>query len=110
MPNRLSPLLALPLAMVLASAPFIAGPAAADTSCRQVTAEYKSKYEPFISKFYNMTDQAAQCRLVKERRQEIRNFGTKLKGACAGTSTDTTRTARDDIETFALTALNICGP
>ena len=98
------------LALILSLAAFTAGPAAADTSCRQATSEYKSKYEPFISKFYNMTDQTAQCQLAKERRREIKNFGIKLKGACAGNSNEAIRNARDDIETFALTPLNICGP
>ncbi|TDH38966.1 hypothetical protein E2A64_07715 [Pseudohoeflea suaedae] len=92
------------------AAPVLVSPAAADTSCRQALGEYKSKYEPFLSEFYNMNDKAAQCALVDQRRREIRNFGTKLKSACTGTSTDQVQSARDDIETFALTALNICGP
>lgn len=106
MPNRL--LLAVTLAAL--SAPVLAVPAAADTSCRQAISEYRSKYEPFLSNFYNMNDKTAQCALVDQRRREIRNFGTKLKSACTGTSTEQVRGARDDIETFALTALNICGP
>ena len=76
----------------------------------QAISEYRSKYEPFLSNFYNMNDKTAQCALVDQRRREIRNFGTKLKSACTGTSTEQVRGARDDIETFALTALNICGP
>lgn len=106
MPNRL--LFAVTLAAL--SAPVLAVPAAADTSCRQAISEYRSKYEPFLSNFYNMNDKTAQCALVDQRRREIRNFGTKLKSACTGTSTEQVRGARDDIETFALTALNICGP
>lgn len=106
MPKRLLPTLAL----ILPLATFAAAPAAANTSCRQATSEYKSKYEPFISKFYNMTDHDAQCRLAEERRRDVKYFGAKLRQACAGTSNDTIRAARDDIETFALTALNICGP
>lgn len=106
MPKRLNFILALtaPLAMLAAS------PAAADTSCRQAMSQYNSKYEPLISKFYNMTDREAQCRLAEERRRELKNFATALKGACAGTTTENIRNARDDLETFALTALNICGP
>ena len=104
--KRLFPVVAL----LLVAAPLAASPAAADTTCRQAMSEYKSKYEPFTSKFYNMTNQTEQCAIAKERRREVKNFAIKLKGACTGTSTDAIRTARDDLETFALTALNICGP
>ena len=106
MPKKL--LLAVTLAAL--SAPVFAAPAAADTSCRQALNEYRSKYEPFLSNFYNMNDKSAQCALVDQRRTQVRNFGKKLKTACTGTSNDRVRGARDDIETFALTALNICGP
>ena len=99
----------LTFSVVLAVATGLA-PAFAAPGCGQLTRQYSSEIEPIVTRFIDMTDSGKQCDFGKKNRKTVRDFSRSFDKACKGNLTGKSRTAKEDLATFALTLRSICGP